>query len=79
MEFICLLILFPNFCEKFEVFVSCSYSLGDGRPEFSCKVSDRSYRVRADNGSVGHGLNGSTNRDGSHGSRVSTRDSLTHD
>jgi len=33
---------------------------------------------RADNGSVGHGLNGSTNSGGSRWSRVSTRDPLTH-
>jgi len=45
-------------------------------PNSLLKASDR--RVRADNGSVGHGswLNGSTNRDGSHGSWVSIRDPL---
>ena len=34
---------------------------------------------RDDNGSVGHGSSGSTNPSGSRGSRVSTRDPLTHD
>ena len=34
---------------------------------------------RDDNGSAGHGPNGSTNLSGSRGSRVSTRDPLTHD
>ena len=34
---------------------------------------------RDGNGSAGHGSSGSTNLSGSRGSRVSTRDSLTHD
>ena len=51
------------------------------------KHQDASRRVReghhpppkrADNGSVGHGSNGSTNLGGSRGSRVSTGDPLTH-
>ena len=44
---------FPQF--MWEIWGVCVLVLlfGDGRPEFSCKVSDR--RVRADNGSVGHG------------------------
>ena len=48
-------------------------------PNSLAKASDR--RVRADNEQwvMGHGLNGSTNRDRSHGSWVSTRDPLTHD
>ena len=46
-------------------------------PNSLAKASDR--RVTADNGSVGHGQKGSTNRDGSHGSWVSTHDPLTHD
>jgi len=53
MKFMCLLILFPNFCEKFEVFVPWSYSLGMDAPNSLAKASDR--RVRADKGSVGHG------------------------
>jgi len=74
----CLSILFLNFCEKIEVFCVLVLLLGDGRPELSFKASDR--RVRADNGSMGHGLNGSTNWDGSHGSWVSTHDRVsTHD
>ena len=36
-------------------------------------------RYRDDNGSAGHGSSGSTNLSGSRGSRVSTRDPLTHD
>ena len=35
--------------------------------------------LRDDNGSAGHGSSGSTNLSGSRGSRVSTRDPLTHD
>ena len=55
MKFMCLLILLPNFYEKFEVFVFWSYTLwGMDAPNYSlAKASDR--RVRADNGSVGHG------------------------
>ena len=48
--------------------MSWSYCLGMDAPNSLAKASDR--RVRADNGSVGHGsswLSGSTNRDGSHG------------
>jgi len=36
-------------------------------------------RIRDDNGSAGHGSCGSTNLSGSRGSRVSTRNPLTHD
>jgi len=35
--------------------------------------------LRDDNGSAGHGSSGLTNLSGSRGSRVSTRDPLTHD
>jgi len=43
-------------------------------------VTDKGRRrwVRDDNGSAGHGSSGSTHLSGSRGSRVSTRDPLTH-
>jgi len=70
MKFMCLLILFPSLSEKFEVFVSWSYSLGMNAPNSLAKASD--HRVRADNGSVGHGsraklVNKSGIQDESHG------------
>ena len=42
-------------------------------------LANRTPEPRDDNGSVGHGSSGSTNPSGSRGSRVSTRDPLTHD
>ena len=45
----------------------------------SSRSSSSTTKIRANNGSVGHRSNGSTNLDGSRGLWVSTRDPLTDD